>query len=154
MKYRAVCKYLGLLGTATALPTPAWPTALQPGNRDTRAVQRGLENVLAATKHQAPGPQREHTGCAKQAAAATMHPEQRLIPLDCACSFGSVIPLSAVRSKKAFSLPGGPCGDLPFHPAPPLILSAWVTVPPFGWQRELQPHFTLKFLSAVGLRVK
>lgn len=48
-------------------------------------------------------------GCDKQAAAAaTMHPEQRLIPLDCACSFGSVIPLSAVRSEKAFTLPGAP----------------------------------------------
>lgn len=48
--------------------------------------------------------------------AATMHPEQRLIPLDCACSFGSVIPLSAVQSKRPLvSL--GPMKTSVFHSA-------------------------------------
>lgn len=80
---------------------------------------------LQLSEHQVP--KENHTGCAKQ--AATLHPEQRLIPLDCACSFGSVIPLSAVRSKKAFSVPGAREDFCVLHPA---HLSAWVTVPPFG----------------------
>lgn len=86
-----------------------------------------------------------------------MHPEQRLIPLDCACSFGSVIPLSAVWSKKAFSLPGAREDFCAFHPAPSAHhLSAWITVPPIGYRHALQPHFTLKteFMSAVEPRVK
>lgn len=99
------------LSTVTALLTPAWPTALQPSNIDIRAIQRGLENVLAASIEalSTRSPKRTTQDVpSKQAAAATLHPEQRLIPLDCACSFGSVIPLSAVRSKKAFSVPGAP----------------------------------------------
>lgn len=54
-------------------------------------------------------------GCAKQAvAAAVLHPEQTLVPLDCACSFGSIISLSALQSKKAFRLPGAPVRPLCF----------------------------------------
>lgn len=70
---------------------------------------------LHLSKHRVPEGIR--AGCAKQAAVATvLHPEQRLVPLDSACSFGSVIPPSALQSKKkkAFSLPGAPVRPLCF----------------------------------------
>lgn len=56
MKYRTVCKYLELynlnLGASPPLlysPHLRSPLHYSPSDGDTRAVERGLENVLAVT---------------------------------------------------------------------------------------------------------
>lgn len=95
------------ISASVALLTPAWPRVQQPSYNHIDWLLKEDWNCSGCsylrTEHWVP--KEIHTGCAKQAVATALYPEQRLIPLDCTHSFGSVIPLSAVQSKKTFSLP-------------------------------------------------
>ena len=67
--------------------------------------------------------------------------EPRLIPLDCACSFGSAIPIAAVRSETALPSPEAAWLFLTLYWPTYLALCAWVTVPPSGYEAALQLSF-------------
>lgn len=102
------------VSTGAASLTPARPSTLQPGNNHIDWLFKEGRKMFWLQLSKRRVPEGVRAGCAKQAAvAALLHPEQRLAPLDCACSFGSVIPpLSIAVKKKAFSLPGAPVRPL------------------------------------------
>ena len=134
---RALCKYLKLPCTRRTCASPC--SAARPPHEPWWLFKE-VENVLAASLWalSTGSPQRTHRRC-QASSSSNNAPRKGLISLDCVCSFGSVIPLSAVRSKKAFSLPGAPRGDLcAVHPL--WSPSPWVTVPPLGEQPDLQSH--------------
>ena len=131
------------VSTGAAPLTPARPSTLQPGNNHIDWLFKEGRKMFWLQLSKRRVPEGILTGCAKQAAVAAVHPEQRLVPLVCACSFGSVTPPpppkpSALQSKKASCLPGAPVRSVVYLAR--RRSSAWVTVPPFGEHDALQPH--------------
>ena len=142
------------VSTGAAPLTPARPSTLQPGNNHIDWLFKEGRKMFWLQLSKRRVPEGILTGCAKQAAVAAVHPEQRLVPLVCACSFGSVTPPPPPKAlstavKKGLLSPGGSrevCG----LPGSPSFISLGNSAP--VWRTRRTTATRIIRLSAIELR--